>query len=238
MAGMAGMTARAFVTAPAGQTRFTLPLATWCVWTAAEARAGFIEPMLRRRLSPLGKASLQVADDCAGGRKPLRVVYISQHGELSRSAEMLTALARGDELSPTSFSLSVLNALAGVYSIHRADPAPSTAISAGAASLGWGLLEAATEFFDDPAQPVLAIYADAPVPELYAGQTQAPAQLEVIGLLFASGSDTRLTVAYGPAADEPSAEGSQAASLLECLRRKQPTHWRGGGHRWEWHIHA
>jgi hypothetical protein len=151
---------------------------------------------------------------------------------------MLTALARGEELSPTSFSLSVLNALAGVYSIHRADPAPSTAISAGAASLGWGLLEAAAQFFDDPAQPVLVLYADAPAPELYADRAQAPAQMEVIGLLFSPGSDTRLTVAYGPAAREPSAAGSQAASLLECLRRKQPGHWHGGGHRWEWNVHA
>jgi hypothetical protein len=230
--------APSFVTGPAGETRFTLPLAAWKSWTAKDdTPAAFIEPMLRRRLSPLGKASLQIADDCAGGRTPLRVVYISQHGELSRSAEMLTALARDEELSPTSFSLSVLNALPGVYSIHRADPAPSTAVSAGAASLGWGLLEAATQYHNDPAQPVLAVYADAPAPALYAERTRAPAQIAVIGLLFAPDGGTRLTVTYRPAAGEPPSAGAQTEALLECLTRRQPSAWNGDGHHWTWEFH-
>jgi hypothetical protein len=232
------LNARPFVSGAAGQTAFTLPLAGWNRWTGADAPAGFIEPMLRRRLSPLGKASLQIAQNCAGNRRPMRMVYISQHGELSRSAEMLAALAGGDELSPTSFSLSVLNALAGVYSIHRADPAAGTAVSAGTASLGWGLLEAAAEFLAEPAQPVLAVYADAPAPELYASYARAPEQITVVGLLFASGSDTSLTVAYSPAGDQQPSAGSQAEALLECLTRKQPSRWTGGGHCWEWDIHA
>ncbi len=219
-----------------GASRFTLPLAAWQAWTpdsAAGTAAAFIDPLLRRRLSPLGKAGLQVAEHCAAGHHPLRIVYGSRHGELARSTEMLTALARREALSPTAFSLSVLNALAGVYSIHRADRATSTAISAGAETLGWSLVEAATEYFSAPEQPVLMLYADAPLPALYAGRASGPAQLTVLGLLFAAGSASRLTVSYAAAARPPAAE-PQADVLLATLARQQPGRWQGAVRDWEW----
>ncbi len=219
--------------------RFTLPLAAWHAWTPgneAGTAAAFIDPLLRRRLSPLGKAGLQVAEQCAAGHQPLRIVYGSRHGELARSAEMLTALSRRESVSPTSFSLSVLNALPGVYSIHRADRAPGTAISAGAETLGWSLVEAATQYFSAPEQPVLMLYADAPLPALYADRASGPAQLTVLGLLFAAGGAARLTVAYAPAAAGPPTADAQADVLLAALARQEPSRWHGAVRDWEWGL--
>ena len=47
---------------------WTIPVARWSSWPAAATAApdiGFIEPMVRRRLSTLSRVALKVAHDCA-----------------------------------------------------------------------------------------------------------------------------------------------------------------------------
>lgn len=128
------------------------PIARWAVWDSAAqqnsaptvAELGFIEPMLRRRLSPLAKMSLKVAHDCTHDLPAVHFIYASRHDELNRTSAMLDELASGESLSPTAFSLSVLNASAGLFSILRHDKTPASAISAATESFGYGLLEASS----------------------------------------------------------------------------------------------
>ena len=110
--------------------------AVWPVRTLADGApeapdVGFVEPMLRRRLSSLARMTLCVAQACtadhAHERGRLRLVYASRHGELARTTTMLEALAARQELSPTVFSTSVLNASAGLFSILHKNRAPATA---------------------------------------------------------------------------------------------------------------
>jgi hypothetical protein len=243
--GASGCHGGAAVQDEAGTLSFALPLARWAAWPPAdpqEDRAfalGFADAGVRRRLSSLAKASLHVAHQCAGdapGSSQLRVVYASRHGELTRTTDLLGELATGDELSPLNFSMSVLNASMGVYSIARQNQAACTAISAASGTLGWAMLEASLQLADDPSAPVLLVYADEPVPAVYGeapGDVAAPMAL---ALLLDSAAGTQLLCETAPVdvggnSDE-SNDGAQAEALLRCLRSDAPGSWTGDGRQW------
>lgn len=150
--------------------------AQWHAWASApwlpvgEAAAALPEmpPLLRRRLSPLGRLAAQAAYGCwpaASVGQP--VVFASRYGDATRSLEMLAELARGQAVSPTAFGLSVHNAIAAQVSIARADRGNALAVSAGAASAAAGLLEALA-LLHDGAPEVLLVHYDAPLPGDYA----------------------------------------------------------------------
>jgi hypothetical protein len=76
----------------------------------------------------------------------LACVFASAYGDQTTTDYMCRVLARAPgELSPTRFHNSVHNAAAGYWTIASDCRAPSSAICAGQASFGAGLLEAATQ---------------------------------------------------------------------------------------------
>ena len=139
----------------------------------------FIKPMLRRRLSQLSKMAVKVAFECLNKESDDfaadRTVFCSRHGELARTVGLLEALASGDDLSPTGFSLSVHNAASGLYSIARGDTAASVSIAAGRDTLIEGVREAAMLLAEGGINTVLVVVADEPLPshlQQYADETQ------------------------------------------------------------------
>lgn len=251
---------------------WTIPVARWSSWPAPATAApdiGFIEPIVRRRLSTLSKMALKVAHDCvrhdsgdgsngsdgSGIRvEGVRVVFASRHGELRRTTDILHSIDAGEPVSPTAFSLSVLNAMTGVFGIARGDRSAASAVAAGAETLGYALLEAHAQYAAQPASPVLLVYADEP-----AAPTYGPIVDEVQGgalaiLLDAAHAQGQLTctltpgdesvsrVASAGAAGVSSAFASQSAALHACLERRADTAWRGAGPgpqwQWSWHGHA
>jgi len=128
----------------------------------------FMEPLLRRRLSALGRGMLHCAGRVAGDVPALRSVFASRHGEPSRTMPMLEDLVHGLDISPTQFSMNVHNAVAGIWSISRQDRSACTALGAGPDSFGWGLLEAYSLHRANGDAPVLFVYGDDRLPELLA----------------------------------------------------------------------
>jgi len=122
--------------------------------------------MLRRRLDRHGRMALATAWACAEGLDTVQFVFASRHGDLTRTLELLTALGNKDMLSPTSFSLSVHNSAAGLFSIARGDRAAATAMAAGADTLGLCMLEGAN-MIAEGAERVLVCYADDVTPPCY-----------------------------------------------------------------------
>jgi hypothetical protein len=218
-----------------------LPIARWSAWPHDGAGAApelkFVEPMLRRRLGPLGRMLLHVANECAGGLSALRVVLASQHGELSYAVSMLRALATAEPVSPATFSLSVHNAPAGVFSIVRGDRSPSTAIAAGEETLAEGLVEAAAEL-DESGEPVLFLYGDAPLPEEYRGFAERPDPQRALALLLKPGAGRTVTLESAPrisaGGGAPSAE-QQADAFYRHLADGRPGGWSGAQRSWSWH---
>lgn len=126
-----------------------------------------IPPMLRRRLSPLGKMALSVAWPLLAEGDSMPSVFCSRHGELERTAGMLQNLARGEALSPTHFSLSVHNAIGGVFSIARGDTSALTALAVGVEDMSQALLETRLILAEQQSAEALCLIYDAPLPEVY-----------------------------------------------------------------------
>jgi hypothetical protein len=218
---------------------WVVPVIRWIEWDAhpqrhgapASSELGFIDPLLRRRLSPLARMSLKVAHDCVPDLDSVRMVYASRHGELNRTTDMLEDLASGESVSPAAFSLSVLNASAGLFSIARKDTAPATAVSAAAETFGYGLLEAGLQLADRPQDPVLLVFADEPVPEAY-GEADTDCA-HAIGLLLGSEGGTRIAWSCSESEGTPSTE-PQSRAFLRCLREDAAASWQGAGRSWSW----
>ena len=95
----------------------------WLEWSSGhrpiegdrEPAVRAMAPMLRRRAGFLDKMALEVAYRCLGDRCDVPTVFSSRHGETSRSVDLLTDLAKGLPLSPTTFGLSVHNAAGGLF---------------------------------------------------------------------------------------------------------------------------
>lgn len=133
-----------------------------------------IPAMLRRRLSPMGKAALWCAYQIVDSPSDHACVFCSQHGEVERTMQLLKDLAEQQPLSPTAFSLSVHNAIGGIHSIARKDTSNITAISAGPDSICAALLEARALLEDPDCQQVLCMIYDTPLPSPYNQYDQTP----------------------------------------------------------------
>ncbi|APA84117.1 beta-ketoacyl synthase chain length factor [Paraburkholderia sprentiae WSM5005] len=229
---------------------WTIPVGRWSSWPAAASAApdiGFIEPIVRRRLSTLSKVALKVAHDCVA-QEPVRVVFASRHGELRRTTDILRSISAGEPVSPTAFSLSVLNAMTGVFGIARGDRSAASAVSAGAQTLGYALLEAYAQYATQADAPVLLVYADEPADLAY-GTIEDEVQGGAIALLLEKDasaghivcSRSRADEAAGDPRDASRTASSDAASfptqsqaLLHCLETGAPARWHGAGAVWHW----
>jgi len=233
---------------------WTMPIARWTsISTAGVPGVEALDPMVRRRLSRLSRLALQAAYDCAGSEHPVRMVFASRHGELVRTTGILADIGAAEPVSPTAFSLSVLNAVTGIFGIARRDRSPATAIAAGHETLGYALLEAYSQYETSPASPVLLVYAHEPADPVYGDIDDDP---ESIGLAILLGADepaghlTCEMTADGTAertADgvddkraASDAAGTQGAAVLRCLSARATASWRGphAAWRWSWHDRA
>lgn len=135
---------------------------------ASLPKAQRIPAMLRRRLGSLGKTAITSADELiAKIDDAMPTVFCSQHGDLNRTLELLQSLALSEPLSPTHFSLSVHNAIAGIYSIARKDHSPTTAISCAQDDVSSALLETQLILEEQKSQYALCVVYDEPLPERY-----------------------------------------------------------------------
>ncbi|CAD7286181.1 beta-ketoacyl synthase chain length factor [Campylobacter suis] len=101
-----------------------------------EANVSRVAPLARRRLSQCAKFSFGATADLDLDQP---IVFSSYLGEINRCFDLLSTLK--DEVSPTSFSLSVLNAVAALLSIEDKNHNEILAISA-PASFEYGVLNA------------------------------------------------------------------------------------------------
>jgi Beta-ketoacyl synthase, N-terminal domain len=149
-----------------------------------------VPAMARRRVEKMGRLAFQVATWCEGEARGLPLIFASRHGDAGRSVELLSMLARGESLSPTSFALSVHNAIGAQFSIIRGDTANVTALSNGLFTLEAGILEATMLLTESP-EVMLVVY-DASPPLLYAPYFDEPAADFAFAWRIAPGTDFSL----------------------------------------------
>ncbi len=198
----------------------------------------FLPAMQRRRLSPLARMVFQVAWPLAQEQEQQPVVFCSRHGETSRNLGLLTELGRGEELSPTNFSLSVHNAIIGLWSIMRKDTSEMTAISATDAGLELAVTEAVM-LLASGASSVLVIVAEDCQPELYQPWIDDVPFAYALALQIVAGEDWCLEVSSNVSCVAKDKKMPPALALLplllgqtDCLSSVSAT-----GTNWLWRRH-
>lgn len=198
---------------------------------------GFVDPLLRRRLGPLGRGMLHCAGRVAEGLGPLASVFASRHGDVTRTTPILEDLARGLPPSPALFSMNVHNAVAGVWSIARRDPSPSISLAAGPETFGWGLLEAFGLHIATPANPVLFVYGEAPLPPPFSEFADLELPLHAVALLIGAPAARHLILTWEPGKGGPSASVPQSMQVLQTLHSGIPRGpWAEASGAWSWRV--
>jgi len=165
----------------------------WCADPKELEREGcpdarFLPALLRRRCGPLARIMLTTAFRCcethAGA--PLATVFASRHGNINESVELLERLAHRQPLSPTSFSHSVHNAQAGLFSIAASNREASSSIAAQQDTFMCGWIEALTLLERAPARPVLLVMGDVPLASPFAPLVDEPETSYALALLLSA----------------------------------------------------
>jgi len=127
-----------------------------------------LKPMQRRRLSPFAKLAMHCALEVTKNEtQPLVSVFSSRHGDLHKTSTMLNDLALGEDISPTAFSLSVHNAVAGLFTIFTHNTQASTTVSAGKDTFLMALVEAYIRLKTGKHEQVLLVHSDQVLPSPY-----------------------------------------------------------------------
>lgn len=225
-------------------------LDTWCAWSPALdirddrlvetieiSAASSASKSLHRRLSPLAKAVFRVAESCLEQTKTLPVVFSSAHGEICKSLEMLKTIQAGDEISPTAFSLSVHNAIAGLFSIAFNNSAEITVIAPCQEGIAAAFIEA-LGLLQEGADEALILFYDEPIADFY---PTAPYNLNTdypcaAGLKISSkGKGTRFTLSQSANTRDDGEQPLQLLALIRFLLSGRHTLELGNqGHSWIW----
>jgi len=149
----------------------------WAVWPPLQANAeqdsarqrellASVPKMLKRRLSPLAKIVFCAANQCIDEHTIIPTVFSSAHGELAKSFALMEMLEAGEEISPTAFSLSVHNAIAGLFSMAWQNKLQCTVVAPGEEGLAAAFIEA-LGLLREGAEQVLLVFYDEPMVDFY-----------------------------------------------------------------------
>lgn len=136
------------------------------LWQNFTPKLAFLPPLKRRRLSESARLFFETAWDLTAEMPNLPVVYASRNSEISRSFALWQSLLQEGDVSPTSFSLSVHNALIGQWSELRQVKNEMTSITAQKDNLETALLEAYL-LLNDGHEKVLVVVAETPLTAEY-----------------------------------------------------------------------
>jgi len=147
----------------------------WSVWppldvddcgpTQTELLAS-IPKMLKRRLTPLARMVFCAAIPCIDDKSSIPTVFSSTHGELAKSFKMMEMIEAGEEISPTAFSLSVHNAIAGLFSMAFKNKQQSTVVAPGEEGIAAAFIEALGLLEEGESQVLMVLY-DEPLVDFY-----------------------------------------------------------------------
>ncbi len=193
-------------------------VASWQQWSldgcwpeAVLPATPLIPAMTARRMSHSARLAVQLALQLLERWQPRHLLCVSRHGELSRTFTLLQKLIQQQPLSPTDFSMSVHNTVAGLTTIVGQRPLPASSLAAGVDSFHAGLLEACATL-QSVSGPVLLLYFEGALPAFYQPWIRVPEPPHAIGMVLDVGEQWRYT----------GLETQEGSSLNQGL-----TFWRG-----------
>lgn len=193
----------------------------------------FLPAMQRRRLGRMARMAFAVGWPLSDGHERMPLVFVSRHGETPRTFDILRDLAAHEPMSPTQFSLSVHNAVIGLWSILRGETSEMTALAAAGDGLEYGAFEAAA-LLAEGAPAVLLVVTEEQPPHAYARWIDDVPFPYAVGLLLTPGNEWQLSLNI----DTQGAQRTQwphALNLLQALHTDQSSCLHPWNNRlWKW----
>ncbi|MEE3938231.1 beta-ketoacyl synthase chain length factor [Pseudomonas viridiflava] len=193
----------------------------------------FLPAMQRRRLGRMARMAFAVGWPLSEGYERMPLVFVSRHGETPRTFDILRDLAADEPMSPTQFSLSVHNAVIGLWSILRGETSEMTALAAAGDGLEYGVFEAAA-LLAEGAPAVLLVVTEEQPPHAYAQWIDDVPFPHAVGLLLTPGNEWQLSLNT----DTQGAQRTQwphALNLLQALHTDQSSCLHPWNNRlWKW----
>ena len=149
-----------------------------------------IPAMTARRMSHSARLAVQLALQLLARWQPGHLICVSRHGELARTFTLLQKLIQQQPLSPTDFSMSVHNTVAGLTTIVGQQPLPASSLAAGVDSFQAGLLEACATL-QAVSGPVLLLYFEGALPDFYQSWVRVSEPVHAIGMVLEVGEQWR-----------------------------------------------
>ncbi|GGX86802.1 hypothetical protein GCM10007160_12690 [Litchfieldella qijiaojingensis] len=181
-----------------------LHLEDWQAWSAAQASvainsqhdistnpgAAKLPAMLRRRLDEVGRATCEILKTL-DPEASCPLIHASRHGDATHTLQMLEALAQGDPISPTRFSMSVHNAVLGVHSIASRHHRPLQALGACGHEFD-ALVCEARGYLTEGYPAVVIVFSEGPRPAAYQGHAEYPESPCAVGMRLTLDSGRKL----------------------------------------------
>ncbi len=222
----------------------TFSISRWSAWGAGvetcseslkkpseAANVKQLPMMLRRRLSGLGRRVMGVVHDL-GDVHDLPMVFSSRYGESVQTVKLLQSLSYCEPLSPTIFSTSVHNGLAGLLSIILKNTQSHTAVSAGSASFCNGLLEACAMLHLNPDTPVLFVHYDEPLADFYDKRNGDTIQPVFVALVLQCDKKGQISCSTSKPDGKASQEDAALSFMDGFLKKKKNWFWHNGQTQW------
>jgi len=219
-------------------------LNNWSVWppfdangaTQAELLAN-IPKMLKRRLTPLARIVFCAAIPCIDDKSSMPTVFSSTHGELAKSFKMMEMIEAGEEISPTAFSLSVHNAIAGLFSMAFKNKQQTTVVAPGEEGIAAAFIEA-LGLLEEGEKQVLIVFYDEPLVGFYPAapyQLTAKESCAVALSISRTGSGTPIRFSCQPQTGSDGEQPLQLPLLINFLAKQQGELLIGTPrHSWSW----
>jgi hypothetical protein len=180
--------------------------------------------LLKRRLSPLARTVFASLIPCLNNdAATIPVIFSSSHGELERSLHMMKEIAKGESISPTTFSLSVHNSIAGLFAIMFANKLENTVIAPAEEGIAAGLIETIA-MLNEGWDRVIVVFYDAPLPDFYPAQPfklSAPATQAVTLRLYRDENRPEFTLTRIQATGNDGEQTQHLPLLIDFLKGRQ-----------------
>ncbi len=196
-----------------------------------------VPKMLKRRLSPLAKIVFCAASPCLQEKKRIPIVFSSTHGELAKSFEMMEMIQAGEDISPTAFSLSVHNAIAGLFAMYFDNNCETTVVAPGEEGIAGAFIEACG-ILQEGEDEVLVVFYDEPLVSFYPSdpfQLSTDQSCAVALLISRSGSGMPVRLRCLPQTGDDGEQPMQLPLLIHFLSEtgeKLTIH--TARHSWSW----
>lgn len=145
-----------------------------------------IPPLERRRLSKAARCAFHLTKSLEKIDMP--VVFNSYSGEINRCFDLQSTLARGELISPTSFSLSVHNAISSLLSISMQNNHEISAVCA-YATLEYALVQAKLHLENGHDRVLVLAYYEAVAQDYF--KQDEPSFM--VAMIVSKGQNLRLT---------------------------------------------